>query len=97
MYIKIHETPEQRNVIALCDKELIGKTLTQGAIELKVSERFYKGDELSESEVSEILKDSINLNILGERAIALALKCGVITEKNIIQIQGVPHAQCFSS
>lgn len=84
-------------VIALCDKELIGKTLTQGEVELKVSERFYKGDELSEFEISKILKDSVNLNILGERSIAFALKCGVISEQNIIKIQGVPHAQSSSS
>ncbi|MDP4012625.1 MAG: DUF424 family protein [Candidatus Nanoarchaeia archaeon] len=97
MYIKIHETPEQRNIIALCDKALIGKTLTQGEIELKVSEKFYKGEELNEDKLSLILKGAINLNVLGEKAIAFALKCGVISENNIIKIQGVPHAQSTSS
>ena len=92
MYIKIHDDGNGRTVVALCDKDLIGKKLSEGNIEINVSERFYKGEELPEDKMADILKNASNVNILGEKSIAFAIKIGVITEENIIMIQGVPHA-----
>lgn len=92
MYIKIHDAGNGRTVVALCDKELIGKILSEGNIELNVSEKFYKGEELPEDEVAEILKNANNVNILGKKSIAFAIKLGIISQENVITIQGVPHA-----
>ena len=92
MYIKIHKAGPDREVVALCDKELIGKKLSEGNIELNVSEKFYKGEELPEDEMAEIMKNAKNVNILGKKSIAFAMKLGIITKENIIPIQGVPHA-----
>ena len=92
MYIKIHDAGDGRAVVALCDKELIGKKLSEGNIELNVSEKFYKGEELPEDEISEILKNAQNVNILGKKSIAFAIKLGIITQENVLMIQGVPHA-----
>jgi len=99
MYLKIHYTGEQyghRFVIAVCDEELIGKTLKDRKYEIKVNESFYKGDIMDEEEVIKILKDSTNANLLGEKATAAGLKAGVITKENIIKISGIPHAQAVS-
>ena len=32
-------------VVSVCDTNLVGKTFTEGELELKVSEQFYKGEE----------------------------------------------------
>ncbi len=92
MYIKIHKAGPDREVVALCDKELIGKKLSEGNIEINVSEKFYKGEELPENEIEEILRNAKNVNILGKKSIAFAIKLGIISQENIIVIQGVPHA-----
>ncbi|MDO8556343.1 MAG: DUF424 family protein [Nanoarchaeota archaeon] len=99
IYVKVHSVGERysnRFVVALCDKELIGKTLKSGKLHLEVTERFYKGDLRSESEILSIFKDVSNLNILGKRAVALALKAGVITKDHVMMIGKVPHAQATS-
>ncbi len=94
--MKVHPTGERysnRFVLAVCDKELIGKTLKSKKLQLQVSERFYKGELRSPEEVLSLLKDASNMNILGKRSIALALKAGVIAKENIMMIGKVPHAQ----
>ncbi len=92
IYIKVHKTIYE-NVIAVCDKELIGKTFKDKEIELKVNEHFYKGELLEEDEIVHILKNSTIVNIMGKRSVSLALKIGLIEKENIIRIKGVPHAQ----
>ena len=42
-------------IVALCDKELIGKTLKDGEIDLWVNPRFYEGDEVSESVAASVV------------------------------------------
>lgn len=92
MYLKIHHSGD-RTVVALCDKNLIGKRIEDKKLRLDITERFYKGEERIESDIIEILKDATNLNIVGKKSIELALKSGVITKENIIKIKGIPHAQ----
>lgn len=81
-----------RQVVALCDEDLIGKTLQEGEFEIKVSERFYKGEIVSEGDALKVLKGAINVNIIGKKSINVALKAGIITKANILMIRGVPYA-----
>ncbi len=95
MYAKIHKS-EHQEVIAICDKDILGKTFTEGERELIISEGFYKGELLEESEVLELLKDVSNVNFSGEEATSCGLKSGIISEDHIIMIGGVKHAQFFT-
>ncbi len=95
IYVKIHKGPTGK-VVAICDKELIGKVFSEGKFELRVSEFFYKGEEVNEEEVINIMKNAENLNIVGERSVNIALKIGVINKENIIKIAGVKHAQSIT-
>lgn len=92
MYIKIHKNYD-RSVIAICDKELVGKKFSEGKLYLDVSERFYKGEEKSEEEIEKILNEACNVNFVGEKSIKLGVKMGLIQQENIITIKEVPHAQ----
>ncbi|HLD16007.1 MAG TPA: DUF424 family protein [Candidatus Nanoarchaeia archaeon] len=99
VYLKVHSTGERfgnRYVIAVCDKDLIGKTIENKKYKIKITERFYKGEEMNEAQVIGILKDAGNVNIMGKRAVEIALKSGIISEKNIIKIGKVKHAQSTS-
>ncbi len=89
--IKIHESAGKK-IIAVADKELIGKKLEEGERCLDITERFYKGEEKTEEEVLKILKESANINLVGKKAISLGIKAGIITEDCVITIKGVPHA-----
>nr|MBA4405495.1 DUF424 domain-containing protein [Nanoarchaeum sp.] len=94
MYVKIHVSKD-RNIVAICDEDLMGKKFSEKNLELDISERFYKGEVLNNEETSKIMMESKNINITGKKSIALAIKCGIIDKKNIIKIQNVPHAQVY--
>ena len=99
IYLKIHATGQRGNhrfVIAVCDKDLIGKTLKEKNIEIHVSEKFYKGDLKEENEVIEFIRDASNVNMLGKEAVNAGIEAGIITQEDIIMIAGVPHAQAVA-
>ncbi|MBU4501930.1 MAG: DUF424 family protein [Nanoarchaeota archaeon] len=89
--IKIHESTGNQ-IVAAADKELIGKKFKEGEICLDVSERFYKGEEKTDDEILKIFKDSSNTNLVGEKAVALGIKAGIITEDSVMKFEGIPHA-----
>ncbi len=96
-YINIIHT--YRDVVAICDKDLIGKVFEEGKVQLNIKESFYKGTtgrEVSEAELLKIInnlsREDATFNIVGKRAIATALKAGLIEEEGIKQVQGVPFA-----
>ncbi len=94
MNINIHNGPHGR-VVALCDSNLLGKTFTEGKIVLNVSERFYKGEEVTEKEILPMLKGDDVLNIVGEESCNFAIKHKLVDKDNIKTIGGIPHAQVF--
>ncbi|MCS3922964.1 DUF424 domain-containing protein [Methanosalsum natronophilum] len=94
MYLKIHRS-EREILVAVCDKEILGAKLVDGSFAVKLNEEFYKGDLVDENVVIDALKSATTANIFGEKAINCAIKCKVINQNNIIEIDGVPHAQLF--
>ena len=94
MLIKIIKT--YRDVVAVCDKELIGKRFEEDKFQLDVKENFFKGDEANEEKAIEIMrqmsmKDS-TFNIVGEKSVNTAIKAGIISEDYIRKIQEIPFA-----
>ncbi len=85
-----------RDVVAICDKELLGKKFEEEKFQLDVKESFFRGDEMSEEEAIEIMKDmakeDATFNIIGEQAVNTALKAGIISKEGIREIQGIPFA-----
>lgn len=92
IFIKIHKSVGSF-VTSVCDSELVGKKFKEGKLVLDVSERFYKGELINEDKVKDYLKNSTNVNIVGERSVDIALKLGLISKEHILTIEGVPHAQ----
>ena len=94
IFVKIHKGPTE--VVAISDKELIGKVFSEGKYELRISEFFYKGKEVNEDEAKEIMMNANNLNIVGERSVNIAIRLGLVNEKNVLNIGGVKHAQSIT-
>ncbi len=80
-------------LVAVCDTELIGKSFEDRGLFLKITESFYKGEEVTEREVVDSLKHATIANLVGERAIKCALDNDFIEKANVISVAGVPHAQ----
>ena len=92
MYMKQYDTGGKL-IVAVCDKEIIGKKFHEGELTLKLETSFYKGVEASENEIKEALSCATIANIAGEKAIACAVECGCVDPDTVIFIEGIPHAQ----
>lgn len=88
-----------RHVVALADKEFVGKVFSEGNFQLDVKESFYKGEEKNPEEIVEILKkmkiEDATFNIVGDKSVSLAKENGIISEENIGEIDGVKFALVF--
>ena len=91
MLVKIHEA-ENRRIVSVADADLIGKEFEEGEKYLKVSEYFYKGDEMERSKILELLKEANSANIVGNESIKFAVENQIISEDNILKVEGVPCA-----
>ncbi len=94
MLVKIHSS--YRDVVAVCDSDLIGKRFEQDKFQLEIKENFYKGDEKSKEEMKKLFqefqeKDAV-FNIIGKKAVALAIEAGLLDKNGIKEIDGVPFA-----
>ncbi len=92
MYMKKYET-ERQLIVAVCDKDIIGKKFQEGELTLKLEPSFYKGQDASVSEIKEALSCATIANVAGEKAIACAVECGCVEPDTVIFIEGIPHAQ----
>lgn len=94
MFLKIHKS--YRDVIAICDSDLIGKKFEENNFQLDLKENFYKGNKLSEGEIIKTIKsfsrEDATFNIVGEKSISSAIKAGIISQEGIKTIQGIPYA-----
>ncbi len=92
--IKIHES--YRKVVAVCDSELIGKKFEEGNKQLDVKESFYEGEKVDGEKAIEMIKglslDDATFNIVGEKAVQMALESGIINEEGIGKVDKVPFA-----
>jgi|SRR3989338_4840166 len=88
-----------RDVVAICDSELLGKCFEEDIFQLDIKESFYKGDKKTEQEVIQIIIDmkseDATFNIVGERAVNAAIKAGLISEDSVRKIQGIPFVLVF--
>jgi hypothetical protein len=88
-----------RDVVAICDTKLLGKTFEEGKFQLEVKGSFFKGKETPEEKVIETMKymseEDATFNIVGEESVNAALKAGIISKEGITKIQGVPFALVF--
>ena len=94
MFIKIHKS--YRDVVAVCDSDILGKSFEEGNKLLDVRESFYKGKEIAEKELISLMKDfaqeDATFNIVGKDAVACALKAGIISKEGIKYVSDVPFA-----
>ena len=97
MFLKIHRSPNTGDVVAVCDRELINKTISNDTITVSVAvmEAFYGNVPATEEEVRAALKSTGNVNLMGERAVSIAISMGLLTRSECIMINTVPHAQIY--
>jgi hypothetical protein len=83
-----------RNVIlAVCDSEILGKTLREGKIVFHVKEEFYNGGLVPLEEALDMVANSTIVNMVGKNCVEKAISKGYVHPQAVLKIEGVPHAQ----
>ena len=84
---------EQGLLVAVCDRDVLGETFENGEISITVTEEFYGGDEVDEDAVVDSLTRATIANLVGSRAVELAVEQGFVDEANVLDIGATRHAQ----
>ncbi|MEK6888889.1 MAG: DUF424 family protein [Nanoarchaeota archaeon] len=97
MYVKIHKS--YRNVVAICDEELLNKIFEEGERQLDVRENFFKDRKLQKEEIVRLIKmyslEDSTFNIVGENSIEAAREAGLINKDDAGKIKGIPFILVF--
>lgn len=80
-------------LLAICDVELLGKTLREGKIVFRVKEEFYNGGKATVEEAVSMINNSTIVNLVGKNCVEKAIAKGYVHPDAVIEIEGVPHAQ----
>lgn len=83
-----------RNVLlAICDVDVLGKTLREGKIVFHVKEEFYKGARVNVEEAVMMIDNSTIVNMIGKHVVKEAIAKGYVHPEAVLNIEGIPHAQ----
>jgi len=80
-------------LLAICDEELLGKTLREGKIVFKISEDFYKGKKISVDQAVSMIENSTIINLIGNECVKKAIENGYVHPGAVLKIEGISHAQ----
>ena len=91
-YVKLKKIG--RNVmLAICDCEMLGRTLREGKIVFHVKDKFYNGGKVSVDEAVGMIANSTIVNLVGKNCVEKAIAKGYVHPDAVLHIEGVPHAQ----
>jgi hypothetical protein len=80
-------------LLAICDTEILGKTLREGKIVFNIKKEFYKGPRVTIEEAVDMIANSTIVNMVGKNIVKKAIEKGYVHPEAVLNIEGVPHAQ----
>lgn len=92
IYVNVHRS-QSEVLVAVCDREILGRCFSEGDVGLDVSEVFYKGELVPLKRLSEFLSKASIVNLTGNRVVGEALRLGFLDEGRVLEVSGVRHAQ----
>lgn len=92
MLVKIHKGA--RDVVAICDSDLIGKKFEDESRNLDMTTSFFNGAEHDRDEVEKLMRDMMledaSFNIVGIESCELAEHVKLATKEEIIRVATIP-------
>ena len=91
MNFAIKQVNQQRNrMLNICDAELVGKTLRQSDLEIRITKSYYEDRIVDEKEAESLLRISSIINMAGKKTIDLSIKMGIGSAKGVKEVEGIP-------
>jgi len=96
MYLRVHEN-EAGPIVAVCDRELIGRILEEGKVHMDLDKyrEFYIGKQAGEDDVKNALKEFSSANLVGKKAVGVALSLELAASEDVMYINETPYIQIY--
>ncbi|MBT3721693.1 DUF424 family protein [archaeon] len=82
-------------IVVIVDLELKGKVIENEKLIIDLSKEFYKGEDMLQKDLLELLNKAYIVNFTGEKSIDFGMKLNLVHENNIIKIDDIPHAETY--
>ena len=90
----LNERKTQKGLlVSVCDADVLGESFDNGDVSLTVDADFYDGDTVDDEAALESLARCSVANIVGTKAVDLAVENGFVDEENVLDFDGTRHAQ----
>jgi hypothetical protein len=93
MFLLTERETDEGLLVSVCDADVLGETFENGEVSLTVEEDFYDGETADEEAVVRSLARCSVANIVGTRAVGLAVDRGFVAEENVLEFDDTRHAQ----
>ena len=96
MNFAVKQVNQQRNrMLNICDAELVGRTLRQSDLEVRITKSYYGDRVVDEKEAESLLRNSSIINMAGRKTVDLSIKMGIGSAKGVKEIEGIPFLIVF--
>ncbi len=93
VYVKVWKVREGEIMVAVCDCDVLGRKMKEGAIVFNVAKDFYEGERVCPDAAIDLLRKATVANLVGREAVRCGIEAGLVHEDAVITIEGIPHAQ----
>lgn len=89
---KIHDTGSDK-MLAIADSALLGKTFSEGEIEVTISESFYGSEKCFADKALQLARSSTIVNAMGNDVVSLLAENKIVEKNHVLMVGKIMHAQ----
>ncbi len=82
-------------LVNICDEELMGRTVTEGKLQVSISKEFYFGEIVNKGEALRLIRTCAIVNLAGKRSVSLAVDNNIGAREAIREIEDVPFLMIY--
>ncbi|MEA3343814.1 MAG: DUF424 family protein [archaeon] len=92
--LKIHE-PGNNHVVALCDKELLGKKFSENDLTLDIDPDFFGGKPAAINEIKDAIQTAQSVNIAGNEIVSKLMQHKILSPSGVKIIDKIKYAHIY--
>ncbi len=82
-------------MVNICDEELLGKTVKDGALEMRISADYFGGENVNSEEALELIRRSQIVNLAGTRIVGKTLEAKLASPLAVKKISSISFLMIY--
>ena len=83
------------SLVNVCDRDLVGKTVTEGKLSIHISREYFGGEIVGPSEALRLIKTSAIVNLAGQNVVQIAVENKLAAKEAVRIIDRVPFLMIY--